>query len=39
MDEMIKAQQDIGALSGPVDWTTLVDVRFLPDDLQGAGAR
>jgi len=34
MNEMIKAQQEIGVVTGAVDWSQLVDTRFLPDDLQ-----
>ncbi|MCP5152644.1 MAG: ABC transporter substrate-binding protein [Ectothiorhodospiraceae bacterium] len=34
MDAMIKAQKDVGAIEGDVDWSTLVDEQFLPDDLR-----
>ncbi len=34
MDRMIRAQKLVGALSGDVDWSKLVDTRFLPDDLK-----
>jgi NitT/TauT family transport system substrate-binding protein len=34
MNNMIKAQKDIGALSGDVDWSKIVDESFLPDDLK-----
>ena len=32
MDRMIAAQKIVGALSGDVDWSKLVDPQFLPDD-------
>ena len=32
MDRMIAAQKIVGALSGEVDWSKLVDPQFLPDD-------
>ena len=34
MDAMLRAQKLVGALSGDVDWTKVVDTRFLPDDLK-----
>jgi NitT/TauT family transport system substrate-binding protein len=34
MDRMIRAQKLVGALSGEVDWSKLVDTSFLPDDLK-----
>ena len=34
MNNMIKVQKDAGAISGEVDWSKLVDERFLPDDLK-----
>jgi NitT/TauT family transport system substrate-binding protein len=34
MDNMIQAQKDVGALSGEVVWSDLVDESFLPDDLK-----
>lgn len=34
MDNMIKAQKDVGAISGEVKWADLVDESFLPDDLK-----
>lgn len=34
MDNMIQAQKDVGAISGEVDWSQLVDESFLPDDLK-----
>jgi NitT/TauT family transport system substrate-binding protein len=34
MDRMIRAQKLVGALSGDVDWSKLVDTSFLPDDLK-----
>ena len=36
MDAMIAAQRDVGAIAGAgrIDWTQLVDERFLPDDLR-----
>jgi NitT/TauT family transport system substrate-binding protein len=33
MDRMIRAQKLVGALTGDVDWSKIVDPRFLPDDL------
>jgi len=35
MDRMIRAQKLVGALSGDVDWSKLIDKSFLPDDLKG----
>jgi NitT/TauT family transport system substrate-binding protein len=32
MDRMIAAQKIVGALTGDVDWSKLVDQSFLPDD-------
>ena len=32
MDNMIQAQKDVGAIEGDVDWSTLVDEFFLPDN-------
>ena len=34
MDRMIQAQTMVGAFSGTVDWSKLVDTSFLPDDLK-----
>ena len=34
MDNMIKAQKDVGAIEGDVVWSKLVDESFLPDDLK-----
>jgi NitT/TauT family transport system substrate-binding protein len=34
MDRMIRAQKLVGALSGDVDWSKLVDTSFLTDDLK-----
>jgi NitT/TauT family transport system substrate-binding protein len=34
MNNMIKAQKDVGALTGDVDWSKIVDESFLPDDLK-----
>jgi NitT/TauT family transport system substrate-binding protein len=34
MDRMIRAQKLVGALSGDVDWSKIVDTGFLPDDLK-----
>lgn len=34
MDRMIRAQKLVGALSGDVDWSKIVDMSFLPDDLK-----
>lgn len=36
MDRMIAAQKIVGALSGEVDWSKLVDPQFLPDDQKTA---
>jgi NitT/TauT family transport system substrate-binding protein len=35
MDNMIKAQKDVGAISGEVQWSDLIDESFLPKDLRG----
>jgi NitT/TauT family transport system substrate-binding protein len=32
MDRMIAAQKIVGALTGDVDWSKIVDPQFLPDD-------
>jgi NitT/TauT family transport system substrate-binding protein len=34
MDRMIRAQKLVGALSGDVDWSKIVDTGFLADDLK-----
>jgi NitT/TauT family transport system substrate-binding protein len=34
MDRMIRAQKLVGALSGEVDWSKIVDTDFLPDDIK-----
>jgi NitT/TauT family transport system substrate-binding protein len=34
MDNMIRAQKLVGAVTGDVDWSKLVDESFLPDDLK-----
>jgi NitT/TauT family transport system substrate-binding protein len=34
MDRMIRAQKLVGALSGDVEWSKIVDESFLPDDLK-----
>jgi len=34
MDRMIRAQELVGALSGDVDWSKIVDTSFLADDLK-----
>jgi NitT/TauT family transport system substrate-binding protein len=34
MDRMIRAQKLVGALSGEVDWSKIVDESFLADDLK-----
>ncbi|MEZ5842472.1 MAG: ABC transporter substrate-binding protein [Hyphomicrobiaceae bacterium] len=34
MDAMIQVQKDVGAVSGEVDWSKLVDESFLPADLR-----
>jgi NitT/TauT family transport system substrate-binding protein len=34
MDRMIRAQKLVGALSGDVDWSKLIDTSFLTDDLK-----
>ena len=35
MDSMIKAQKEVGAISGEVQWSDLIDESFLPKDLRG----
>jgi NitT/TauT family transport system substrate-binding protein len=34
MNRMIRAQKLVGALSGEVDWSKIIDTSFLPDDLK-----
>jgi NitT/TauT family transport system substrate-binding protein len=34
MNRMLEAQKLVGALSGEVDWSKIVDRSFLPDDLK-----
>lgn len=34
MDAMIKAQKDVGAISGEVQWADLIDESYLPKDLK-----
>jgi len=34
MNRMIEAQKLVGAISGDVDWSKVIDTRFLPDDLK-----
>lgn len=34
MNRMLEAQKQVGALSGTVDWTKIIDRRFLPADQQ-----
>jgi NitT/TauT family transport system substrate-binding protein len=34
MDRMVEGLQIVGKLKGPVVWSTVVDARFLPPDLQ-----
>jgi NitT/TauT family transport system substrate-binding protein len=34
MDRMVEGLRIVGKLNGPVDWTKVVDARFLPPDLQ-----
>ncbi len=34
MNRMIEAQKLVGAISGDVDWSKIIDTRFLPDDLK-----
>jgi NitT/TauT family transport system substrate-binding protein len=34
MNRMLEAQKVVGALSGEVDWSKIVDRSFLPDDLK-----
>jgi len=34
MNAMLRAQKLVGALSGDVDWTKIVDTSFLADDLK-----
>jgi NitT/TauT family transport system substrate-binding protein len=34
MNRMLEAQKTVGALTGEVDWSKIIDTRFLPDDLK-----
>jgi NitT/TauT family transport system substrate-binding protein len=34
MNRMLEAQKVVGALSGDVDWSKIIDKNFLPDDLK-----
>ena len=34
MNRMLEAQKVVGALSGDVDWSKIIDRNFLPDDLK-----
>jgi NitT/TauT family transport system substrate-binding protein len=34
MNEMMRAQQLVGALKGDPDWGKIIDESFLPDDLK-----
>jgi NitT/TauT family transport system substrate-binding protein len=34
MDNMIRAQKIVGAMTGDADWSKLIDESFLPDDLK-----
>jgi NitT/TauT family transport system substrate-binding protein len=34
MNRMMDAQRLVGAISGDVDWSKVIDTRFLPDDLK-----
>src|SRR5258706_1244552 len=34
MNNMIRAQKLVGAVKGDVDWSTIIDESFLPDDLR-----
>jgi NitT/TauT family transport system substrate-binding protein len=34
MNRMLRAQKLVGALSGDVDWSKIIDASFLPDDLK-----
>jgi NitT/TauT family transport system substrate-binding protein len=34
MNRMLEAQKVVGALSGDVDWSKIIDKSFLPDDLK-----
>jgi len=34
LKRMIEAQRSVGAISGEVDYTKIIDTRFLPDDLK-----
>ncbi len=34
MNRMIDAQKLVGAITGDVDWSKVIDARFLPDDLK-----
>jgi len=36
MNRMIRAQKLVGAFTGDVDWSKIIDARFLPDDLKPA---
>ena len=31
---MIEAQRSVGAITGEVDYSKIIDTRFLPDDLK-----
>ena len=34
LKRMIEAQRSVGAITGDVDYSKIVDTRFLPDDLK-----
>ena len=34
MNRMVDAQRQVGAQTGAVDWTKIIERRFLPADLQ-----
>jgi NitT/TauT family transport system substrate-binding protein len=35
LKRMIEAQRSVGAITGEVDYSKIIDTRFLPDDLKG----
>ena len=34
LKRMIEAQRSVGAIQGEVDYSKIIDTRFLPDDLK-----
>ena len=34
LKRMIEAQRSVGAITGEVDYSKIIDTRFLPDDLK-----